>query len=101
MQVNLAKSLENFKEALRSFTFCEDIEFKYKEQLTSLEFQGHITKLLKLLELIYKKQKMSEANRANICYVYAQWNEVELHLKEKANKSSVFAADLKIYLEGT
>jgi len=38
MQVNLAKSLENFKEALRSFTFCEDIEFKYKEQLTSLEF---------------------------------------------------------------
>jgi len=44
---------------------------------------------------------MSEANRANICYVYAQWNEVELHLKEKANKSSVFAADLKIYLEGT
>jgi hypothetical protein len=100
-QVNLAKSLENSKEALRSFAFREDTEFKYKAQLTSLEFWGHITELLELLELIHKKQKMSEANSANICYVYARWNEVESHLKEKANMGGVFAADLKTYLEGT
>jgi Protein of unknown function (DUF 659) len=37
-QFNLAKSLESSKEALRSFAFREDTEFKYKEQLTSLEF---------------------------------------------------------------
>jgi hypothetical protein len=57
--------------------------------------------LLELLELIHKKQKMSEANKANICYVYARWNEVESHLKDKANSGGVFAADLKTYLEGT
>jgi len=50
--------------------------------------------------MIHEKQKISEANRANICYVYARWNEVESHLKEKANRGGVFAADLKIYLEG-
>jgi hypothetical protein len=44
---------------------------------------------------------MSKANRANIYYVYAQWNEVELHLKKRANRGSVFAVDLKIYFKGT
>jgi hypothetical protein len=44
---------------------------------------------------------MSKADRANICYVYTRWNEVESHLKNKAYSGGVFAANLKIYLEGT
>jgi hypothetical protein len=43
---------------------------------------------------------MSEANRANISYVYKRWDEVEAHLKGKANGTSPFAKDLKTYIEG-
>jgi hypothetical protein len=96
----LAQSLENSKETFYSFAFCEVTEFKFKEQLISLEFWGHVTKLLELLELIHKKQKMSEANYANISYVYKWWDKVEAHLKGKANGTSPFVRDLKTYIKG-
>jgi hypothetical protein len=44
---------------------------------------------------------MSEANNANISYVYSWWMEIELHLTQIANSKNTFATDIRGYLDGT
>jgi hypothetical protein len=95
----MVASLNNSKEALRSFAFCDDFEFSLKSVILNIGFWASITQLLELLEPIHKLQKMSKDNYATISYVYPRWTQIESHLKKIANSNSPFAADVKAYLE--
>jgi hypothetical protein len=66
----LVKSLDDSKEALRSFAYRDDIDFSHKVLLLDLTFWAAITELIKLLEPIHNLQKMSKDNKATISYVY-------------------------------
>jgi hypothetical protein len=100
-QYNLLKSLDNSKEALRSFAFRDDVDFSLKPVLLQHSFWAAITELLELLEPIHTAQKMSEDNKATIGYVYSRWIAVEAHLQKFANSNRFIAADIKSYLETT
>ena len=99
-QYGMVKSLNNSKEALRMFAIRDEVQFPYKNQLQVHEFWAAISDLLQLLQPIHKVQKMSEANRANISYVYPWWMEIELHLQQIANSKNSFAVDVRGYLDG-
>ena len=96
-QYSLLKSLNDSKAALREYADRNDIEFAFKHQLQRGDFWFWISELLDLFEPIHRVQTMSEANRANISYVYQRWAEVELHLKKIANSNSLYATDVKVY----
>jgi hAT family C-terminal dimerisation region len=70
-----------------------------KSVILNIGFWAAITQLLELLEPIHTLQKMSEDNHATISYVYPRWTQLESHLKKIANSNSLFAADVKAYLE--
>jgi hypothetical protein len=99
-QCGMVKSLNDSKEALRRFAIRDDIQFPYKDQLQLHEFWAAISDLLQLLQPIHKVQKMSEANGANISYVYPRWMEIEVHLTQIANSKNAFADDIHGYLDG-
>jgi hypothetical protein len=99
-QCGMVKSLNDSKEALRRFAIRDDIQFPYKDQLQLHEFWAAISDLLQLLQPIHKVQKMSEANGANISYVYPRWMEIEVHLTQIANSKNAFADDIRGYLDG-
>ena len=44
-------------------------------------------------------QKALEDNYATISYVYPRWIKLEAHLKKIASSNSLFASDIKAYLE--
>ena len=69
-QFLLVKSLDDCKEALRSFAYRDDIEFSLSTVLLDMGFWASITQLIELLEPIHSLQKMSEDNKATISYVY-------------------------------
>lgn len=62
-------------------------------------FQGSITALIDLLKPIHEMQKMLEDNHATIGYVYLRQIRLEAHLKKIANSNSIFAINIKAYLE--
>jgi hypothetical protein len=97
-QYGIVKSLNDSKDALRSFAIRDEVQFQYKSQLQVHTFWAAISDLLQILQPIHKVQKMSEANSANISYVYPRWMEIELHLTQIANSKNVFAADIHEYL---
>jgi len=97
-QYNLLKSINDSKEALRSFAFRDDADHQLKAILTQHTFWAAITELLELFKPIHEAQKMSEDNKATISYVYSRWSLIEEHLKSFANSSSFFAADVRSYL---
>jgi hypothetical protein len=99
-QYGMVKSLNDSKEALRTFAIRDEVQFPYKSQLQDQEFWAATSDLLQLLKPIHRVQKMSEANRANISYVYPRWMEIELHLHQIANSKNAFAADIHGYLNG-
>jgi hypothetical protein len=94
----LVKSLDNCKEALRSFAYREDTKFNRNSTLLSIGFWATITQLLELLRPIHELQKMLEDNKATISYVYPRWMKLEAHLIKIANSNSSYAADVKRYL---
>lgn len=98
-QYFLVKSLDDCKEALRSFAYRDDIEFSLSSVLLGIEFWAAITQLIELLELIHELQKMLEGNKATISYVYLRWIKLKAHLKRIANSNNYFALDVKAYLE--
>jgi len=70
----------NSKEALREFADQPDIDFAPKSNLQLSTFWFAVQELLDILEPIYKAQKMSEDNKANISYVYQRWIDLKAHL---------------------
>ena len=97
-QYNMLKSVNNSKEALRNFAYCNNIDDSYKHFLLEPGFWAALTQLLELLGPIHNLQKMSEDNHATVSYVYPRWLKLEEHLKRTANSKSLFAADVKSYL---
>jgi hypothetical protein len=71
-QYSLLESINNSKEALRSFAFRDDADYQLKNMLTQNTFWAAITELLELFKPIHEAQKMSEDNRATISYVYSR-----------------------------
>jgi len=100
-QYNLLKSLDDSKEALRSFAFRDDVDSISQSILLQHSFWAAVTELLELFKPIHEAQKMSEDNKATISYVYSRWIAIENHLKSFANSSSLFATDVRSYLETT
>jgi Protein of unknown function (DUF 659) len=98
-QVGMLQSLERTKEALREFAFRHDVDIKFKDKVIQHQWWAYNTDLLAILEPIHKLQKMSEANKANIGYVYPRWLQIELHLINIANSPNLFAADIREYLD--
>jgi hypothetical protein len=65
-QYNMAKSLDDSKEALRNFAYRDGVEFSSKYLLLDPLFWAALMQLLELFEPIHSLQKMSEDNKATI-----------------------------------
>jgi hypothetical protein len=72
--------LINSKEALQEFADQPDINFAPKSNLQLSTFWFAVQELLNILKPIYKAQKMSKDNKANISYVYQKWINLKAHL---------------------
>ena len=95
----MLQSIMNTKEALQEFADRIDVDFPPKANVQLSSFQFAIQELLDLLELIYKAQKMSKDDKANISYIYKRQKDIELYLQSYSRRLTLQAANIKAYLE--